>query len=75
MKLSKSKAFLALLFSLFAFFAIPAHAALNAGISTAFTGLQTDALDLVDMVWPVLIAVTMAFIILRLFPKAANKAV
>jgi hypothetical protein len=37
--------------------------------------LQADVLELVDMIWPVLIAVTIAFIILRLFPKAANKAV
>lgn len=53
----------------------PAEAALNPAIGPAFTGLQTDVLGLVDMVWPVLIAVTIAFIILRLFPKAANKAV
>jgi len=52
-----------------------AEAALNAAVGPAFTQLQTDVLALVDMVWPVLIAVTVAFIILRLFPKAANKAV
>jgi hypothetical protein len=53
----------------------PANAALNAGISTGLTGLQTDALALVDLVWPVAIAVTVAFILLGLFKKAASKAV
>ncbi len=53
-------------------FVLPAHAALNAAVSTAFTALQTDILALIDMVWPVMIAVTVAFIILRLFPRAAS---
>jgi len=48
------------------------EAALNAAVGTAFTTLQTDILALIDMVWPVMIAVTVAFIILRLFPRAAN---
>lgn len=52
-----------------------ANAALNAGIATGITGLQTDALALVDLVWPVVIAVTVAFIMLGLFKKAAGKAV
>lgn len=53
----------------------PAEAALNAGVATGFTALQTDALALIDLVWPVAIAVTVAFIILGLFKKAAGKAV
>lgn len=61
--------------ALFAGFTLPAQAALNAGVAAGFTGLQTDALALVDLVWPVVIAVTVAFIILGLFKKAANKAV
>jgi len=52
-----------------------ANAALNAGVATGFTALQVDALALVDLVWPVTIAVTVAFIILGLFKKAAGKAV
>ncbi|GEM_PF-838457 len=67
--------FLASVVALMGLSIAPAHAALNPAIAPAFTGLQTDVLALVDMVWPVLIAVTVAFIILRLFPKAANKAV
>jgi len=53
----------------------PANAALNAGVATGFTALQTDSLALVDLVWPVTIAVTVAFIMLGLFKKAAAKAV
>jgi hypothetical protein len=52
-----------------------AHAVLNAGVATGFTALQDDALELIDLVWPVTIAVTVAFIILMLFKKAASKAV
>jgi hypothetical protein len=61
--------------SFLSLFAGASQAALNAGVATGFTSLQTDALALVDLVWPVVIAVTVAFIILGLFKKAANKAV
>jgi len=64
-------AFLALMLG----FVADASAALNAGVQTAFTALQTDALALIDIVWPVATAVTVAFIILGLFKKAAAKAV
>lgn len=75
MKKIKTLPFIAAVLALFGLSIVPAQAALNAAIAPAFTGLQTDVLALVDLVWPVLIAVTIAFIILRLFPKAANKAV
>lgn len=52
-----------------------AQAALNAGVATAFSGLQSDALALIDLVWPVVTAVTVGFIIIGLFKKGANKAV
>lgn len=52
----------------------PAEAALNAGVSTAFSTLQTDGLALIDLAWPVVTAVTVAFIMIRLFKKAASKA-
>lgn len=56
-------------------FMAPANAALNAGVAIGFTELQTDSLAMVDLVWPVTIAVTVAFIMLGLFKKAAAKAV
>lgn len=52
-----------------------AAAALNAGVAAGFTGLQTDALALVDLAWPVVIAITVAFIVIGLFKKAAAKSV
>jgi hypothetical protein len=52
-----------------------AQAALNAGVATAFTALQTDALALIDLIWPVVTAVTVGFIIIGLFKKGAGKAV
>jgi hypothetical protein len=51
-----------------------ANAALNTGVSTAFTALQTDGLALIDLAWPVITALTVAFIIISLFKKAASKA-
>ncbi len=50
-----------------------ASAALPDGATTAFTEVQADALALVDLAWPAVIAVTTGFIILKLFKKAANK--
>jgi len=63
--------------SLFMFLGLmaPANAALNAGVAAGFTALQSDSLAMVDLVWPVTIAVTVAFIMLGLFKKAAAKAV
>jgi hypothetical protein len=50
-----------------------AFAELPTGATTAFSAVQTDALALVDLAWPAVIAVTSGFIILKLFKKAANK--
>lgn len=52
-----------------------ANAALPAGAAAAFTTLQTDVLALVDLAWPAAIAITVAFIVLKLFKKAASAAV
>lgn len=51
-----------------------AHAELPAAASTAFTDLQTDALALVDLAWTAAIPITIAFIILRMFKRAASSA-
>jgi hypothetical protein len=50
-----------------------AHAELPTGATTAFSAVQTDALALIDLAWPAVIAVVTGFIILKLFKKAANK--
>jgi len=51
-----------------------ANAALPAAASAAFTSLQTDALALVDLAWTAAIPITIAFIILGLFRRAASAA-
>jgi hypothetical protein len=50
-----------------------ANAALSTEISTGLTAIQTDALALVDLVWPVVIAVVGAFIIFKLFKRGISK--
>ena len=50
-----------------------AHAELPTGATTAFSAVQSDALALIDLAWPAVIAVVTGFIILKLFKKAANK--
>jgi len=51
-----------------------ANAALPAGATTAFDTLSADAMDLIDLAWEVAIPVSIAFIVLRLFKKAAGSA-
>ncbi|MGR8934844.1 MAG: major coat protein [Gammaproteobacteria bacterium] len=52
-----------------------ANAALPAAVTAAFTDLNDDAMALVDLAWTVLIPITIAFIILRLFKRATGSAV
>lgn len=49
-----------------------AEAALPAGVQAGFTTLQTDGLALIDLAWPVIIAITVAFIIIKLFKRSAG---
>ena len=49
------------------------QAALDAGISTGITAIQVDALALVALVWPVVLAVTGAFIVFKLFNRSISK--
>ena len=51
-----------------------AHAALPVAATTAFTDLKTDALALVDLAWTAAIPITIAFIILGMFRRAASSA-
>lgn len=54
-------------------FGASASAALSTEVSTAITGLQTDALALVDLVWPMVAAVSVAFVIFKLYKRGINK--
>lgn len=51
-----------------------AMAELPAGATTAFTSITADAGDLIDLAWPVAIAITGGIIVLGLFKKFAKKA-
>jgi len=51
-----------------------ASAALPTAAATAFTTLSTDVLDLVDLAWTAAVPITVAFIILRMFKRAASSA-
>jgi len=52
-----------------------ASAALPTGVSTAMTEVQTDGMALIDLAWPVLTAITVGFVIMKLFKRAVSKAV
>lgn len=53
---------------------VSANAALPVAATTAFTDLKTDALALVDLAWTAAIPITIAFIILGMFRRAASSA-
>lgn len=50
-----------------------AEAALSAAIGATLTGIQTDGLALIDLVWPVVGAITGGFILFKLFKRGASK--
>ena len=49
-----------------------AMAALPSGASDAMSTLSTDAMAMVDLAWPIATAVTVAFILLKVFKRAAR---
>jgi len=50
-----------------------ASAALSTEVATGLTALQTDALALIDLVWPVVVAITIGFVVLKLFKRGVSK--
>lgn len=50
-----------------------AHAELPAGVATGFTQIQTDGLAMADLAWPVVIALTVAMILFKLYKRFAGK--
>ena len=50
-----------------------AFAALPAGVSDGLNTIKTDGLALVDAVWPVVIAIVGAVVVLKLFKRFVNK--
>ena len=53
--------------------AVQAHAALPTAATAAFTQLQTDGLSLIDLIWPVVGAITVGFVLISLFKRGASK--
>ncbi len=53
--------------------ALQAHAELPAAATTAFTQLKSDAESLITAAWPVVAAITVGFILISLFKRAASK--
>lgn len=50
-----------------------AVAAVPVAASTAITEIQTDGLAMVDLLWPVIGALTVAFVLIKIFKKGGNK--
>jgi len=50
-----------------------ANATLPTGIATGLSTIQTDALALFDLAWPVVLAVFGGGILFKLFKRAGNK--
>jgi hypothetical protein len=55
------------------FLSLSALAALPAAATDAFTTLQTDGLALINAAWPVVGAIVVGFVLIKLFRRAANK--
>ena len=49
-------------------------AAIPAAADTAITGLVTDATAMTARAWDIVVPVTSAFVMLKMFKRAANKA-
>jgi len=51
-----------------------AHAELPTAVTGAFTTVQADAGDMLDAGWPLLVAITVGFVLMKLFRKVVSKA-
>lgn len=50
-----------------------AHAELPAGIATSLTSIQTDGLAMADLVWPIVIVLSGAVILFKLYKRFIGK--
>lgn len=67
------KRFAAPVLAVFSLGVTTAQAALPTAATTALTDLQTDGLALIDAVWPVVAAITIGFVVIKLFKRGSNK--
>lgn len=70
---SAKKPFVAGLVSLLGLVAGTAQAALPAAADTALDAVLADGQLLIDAAWPIVGGITVGFIIIKLFKRAANK--
>lgn len=54
--------------------AAAAHAELPTAATAAFTTVSTDAGAMLDAGWPVLVGITVGFVLMKLFKKVVSKA-
>jgi len=50
-----------------------ANATLPTGVSEGFTSIQTDGLAMADLAWPVVIALSVAVILFKLYKRFTGK--
>ncbi|MCK9235890.1 MAG: hypothetical protein M0P09_06195 [Acholeplasmataceae bacterium] len=50
-----------------------AFAALPAGFSDGLTEMQTDAIGMIDAIWPFLLAIAGAFLAIKIFKRVTSK--
>ena len=60
-------------FAMCSLVAANAMAALPAALSTAVSGIQTDAEAMIELVWPVVLAVFGGLVLIKLFKRAGSK--
>ena len=51
----------------------PVFAAVPAVVGTTLTEIQTDALAVIDLVWPVVLAIMGGFILIKLVKRGGSK--
>ena len=56
-----------------ALYSASSQAALSVEIGTGLTAIQTDALALVDLMWPVVIAISVAFLMFKIYKRGVSK--
>lgn len=54
--------------------AASAQAALPEGVTTAFATVQADSGSMIDAGWPVLVGITVGFVLMKLFKKVVSRA-
>lgn len=54
--------------------AVASHAALPTEVTAAFTQVSDDAGSMITAGWPVLVGITVGFVLMKLFKKVVSKA-